>query len=291
MPASSPASFRTLLQPQLEYVDVNREERYYAALLFHMLLSRSGAERFLDLVRAPRQDRTYEPQVFFEYTHLRDRFSAAATACGLDDRLRSTLRDAIVHMLAPPLGLRAKLEEASPGEFNETFCAPGRASPNRFQMPSRWSPRHRFDSWHACDPDFAERACKMAWAFNAKPDLVIHTAPDAVVCVEVKVESNEGAYSVASKRLGGEYRARQLEIQRHALTDLLGYQAHFVFLSPNGKLGSQTAFRPECCVTWEQVIRALAADSASTASGVTASCYRALANPVLRPSAREPVFE
>lgn len=249
-------NFRSLLPLESDYVDFNREERHFSALLFHLLLQPGGAEKFLELVRVPYP--VTEPQVFFEFTELRDRFAAIARDCAPTDPRREILRDAIVKMLAAPQSFGSRLMRESPQAFNTHFCNPRGVSSDHYQMPSRWSPKHNFDSWYDIDQEFAKRACKMAWAFNAKPDLVIKTSENTVVCVEIKVESGEGAYKVDSKRLGGAFRSRQLEIQRHALEELLGYTAHFVFLSPLDRSAISAPQGTDFCVSWREVIRELA---------------------------------
>lgn len=256
MSISTP-NFRDLLPLESDYVDFNREERQFAAILYHLLLHPGGVERFLALVGAPMPS-AGEPQVYFEYTHLRDRFSASARRCPGDDQ-RQRLRDALLRML-PLTDSLSWLWSAAPREFNEFFCGRAGASGNYYQMPARWSPKSRFDHWHAHDAEFARQACKMAWAFNIKPDLVIHTAEEAVVCVELKVESDASSYRVPSSHYDdGYYRSSQLAIQHHALHKLLGYQTHLVLLSPSQKRPTQQDALDKderlCQLTWKEVLQ------------------------------------
>lgn len=255
-------NFRSLLPLKSDYVDFNREERHFSAILFHLLLQPGGVEKFIALVRAPTPPPGAELQVFFEYTQLRDRFSEIARRCHHDhDPHRQILRDAILRML-PQSDALSWLSTAAPRPFNEFFCGPSGASETYYQMPSRWSPTRRFDDWHAKDPEFAKQACRMAWAFNAKPDLVIHTSEDTLICVEIKVESGEGAYKVPSKHCSdGYFRSSQLDIQRHALQNLLGYRAHFVLLSPSESKKRTAEPEVDCCLIWKDALEGLSNDS------------------------------
>ena len=42
--------------------------------------------------------------------------------------------------------------------------------------------------------DEFEAVCKFKWAFNIKPDIVIHTSLESAVCIEAKLESDESTY-------------------------------------------------------------------------------------------------
>ena len=151
-------------------------------------------------------------------------------------------------MIDAPPGLQ-EITRTVP-EFNHFFM--GRGSKREIQMPNQWDQR-RFGSWVEIALDkgwyaqraealrFAERICRLKWAFNAKADIVIHLPDQRAVCVEVKVASGESKYS--AKHEGDDATAvfsmTQTELQRYVLESLLGYQTHFVFLTPGG--GSKTA--------------------------------------------------
>jgi hypothetical protein len=92
-----------------------------------------------------------------------------------------------------------------------------------------------FDDWRRLGGrEFAERACRLKWAFNVKPDLVIQTSPASAICVEIKVDSKEGSYSMS--RADSRFGMTQTGMQKYVLETLLGYKTEFVFLSRDGKV-------------------------------------------------------
>ena len=92
----------------------------------------------------------------------------------------------------------------------------------------------RFDRTIKDDDEFL-KTCIFKWAFNAKPDIVIHTSKDEAVCIEAKLKSSEGQYpqSGSEKRIFGSRGlgyVRQTGLQRYLMQDLLGIETQFVFL-------------------------------------------------------------
>lgn len=234
---------KELLNVNGEYHTFNREERYYAALLYHFLLKPKELRKFLDSIN---QD--FDPdkvRIFFEYAHARDIWAAAKKASN------TQLRNVIISLVDPPekLGL-SKLGDK---EFNAFF---GAKSENRIQMPGRWS-KQEFSRWvELGGREFAERTCTLIWAFNAKADLVIHTGNNEAICIEAKVVSAESKYrATAGDSLGGNFERTQTDIQRFILNELLGYKTTFVFLSANGKAGITSKLPRELSkdLCWEDV--------------------------------------
>ena len=85
------------------------------------------------------------------------------------------------------------------------------------------------------DDDEFLKTCMFKWAFNAKPDIVIHTSRDEAVCIEAKLKSSEGKYPQSGsektifKSRGLDY-VRQTALQRYLMQDLVGIETQFVFL-------------------------------------------------------------
>ena len=79
------------------------------------------------------------------------------------------------------------------------------------------------------------RYVNFKWAFNAKPDIVIHTSSDEAVCIECKFESGEGTYPSHKDEIK-EFRERKLpvvsqtELQKQILEEMLGIKTQFIFL-------------------------------------------------------------
>lgn len=85
------------------------------------------------------------------------------------------------------------------------------------------------------DDDEFRRTCKFKWAFNIKPDPVIQLDSATAVCIEAKYASGESVYPAPNaeksefKRRGCAYLG-QHEVQHYLMSDLLGFDAHFVAL-------------------------------------------------------------
>ena len=227
---------RELLGDSAEYATYCREERNFGAILYHLLLSRDNLQAFLKGINEPVKDLD-GVRIYFEYSHLRDLWCAAARSAAAKalpgqkkpagNETNVLYRRAIISML----GLRD--DELPPvqncKEFNAIFT--NQPSAKAIQMPSRWS-GSLFRQWveRFKSRDIAERICTIKWAFNAKPDIVLHLDSGRVVCIELKVESNEANYTI--KPADSEpFPKSQIDVQRFALTELLGYEARFVLLA------------------------------------------------------------
>jgi len=238
-----------------EYHTFNREERHYAALLFHFLLNRKWLRKFLDLINDKSKKfpgsihHDFDPaniRIFFEYAHARDLWFAAKKESSLSsEKLNEKLRLVILSLLKDPpesLGLSKK----SVHDFNDFF---GAKSTDQIQMPGRWS-KLKFSEWvDLGGRDFAKRACTLIWAFNAKADLVIHTGNNRAICIEAKVDSAESKYRAA------DFESSQTLIQEYILNELLGFKTTFVVLSKNGKVGIRSKLPDEKSIglCWKDV--------------------------------------
>lgn len=257
---AGPPHLRQLLGITEEYVGYCREERNFAAVLYHLLLDANRLKSFLELIGQPAAE-PKDVRIYFEYAHLRDLWATVAcreTVAAKNARYRA----AIVSLLCMPAGLELPSinKEDCTGKddcsaFNTFFTGSrvGAASKNHIQMPSRWSDK-QFDRWfdfgESCGlggRTFAERACSLKWAFNAKPDLVLHLGHNKAICIEAKLESGVGRYQAKSDRLDcypkGYFQMTQTYLQEFILKDLLGYDIgdkDFIIISKNRKEGDST---------------------------------------------------
>jgi hypothetical protein len=251
-PGRNRTNLRSILGFAGGYESINREERNLVAILYHLLMDQRNLERMLTLVASSQAVAPEVCAVFFEYAFVRDLWSTQV-------RDESTARRCLDEFLRPPLDV--DLGSKSIAELNRFFGVSGVPSATEIQMPARWSISKFQDS--ISDNEFFSRVCKFKWAFNAKPDLVIHTTPDTAICIEAKLGSREGLYpsSLAERN---EFRRRNLELvsqtelQRFILEDVLGLTAEFVFLVKRTNRLSVT-HRP---VTWRQVFATLDSSSA-----------------------------
>lgn len=240
-------SARSLLGWTDGYHAICREERNVAAIFYHLLLQGTNLRRFLDRVGSKLPMRADETAIYFEYAYLRDLWNARV-------RDVETARALILDLLAPPNA--DELRGMSVVELNEFFGAVPVASREYIQMPGKWS-IERFAP-HILDDDAFLRTCRFKWAFNAKPDIVIHTTHDAALCVEAKVESGEGQYPTKPSEIA-EFNRRgiplqgQTDLQTYILRELLGIDAEFVFLVAKASARSET----HRTITWAEAFGAL----------------------------------
>ncbi|TKJ29649.1 MAG: hypothetical protein CEE40_07880 [Chloroflexi bacterium B3_Chlor] len=118
-------------------------------------------------------------------------------------------------------------------DFNRHFGAVPKPSSTYIQSPGLWSVP-RYDKTIENNSEFL-KVCMFKWAFNAKPDIVIHTSRDHAVCIEAKFKSPESSYPqqatekkiFQSRNLGY---VKQTSLQEYLMEDLLGIETQFVFL-------------------------------------------------------------
>ncbi len=261
-----PSNLRTLLEVKSRYASFNREERNYAALLYHFLMSSDAAlQAFLGLFEHSWSGNPDDIEIYFEYAHARDLWKYASRTDGsktCDSReLNGRRRAAIEHLLDPEerIGAKTMINDALSkldGEFEiERFNALFDAKPistKSIQMPGRWGKDLLRNLGHP-NEELRNRAWRLKWAFNAKADLVIHTGDKAVLCVELKYESKEGAYRA---NMGEEepYSTSQLKLQQFILKDLLGLQgARFALISKNGKIPNSMKSEDVVGKSWKEV--------------------------------------
>lgn len=237
------------------YADYCREERNFAAILYAQLLRPEGLQAFLARIKGIGPiEHPEQAEVFFEYAHARDlwhRFGRQFDGKGQAGKAQREegYRRAILALIDAPPGLQQIT--TSVAEFNHFFM--GRGSKREIQMPNQWDQR-RFGTWAELALDkgwytqrdeaqrFAERICRLKWAFNAKADIVIHLPDERAVCVEIKVASGESKYSAKhGDDDAAAYSMTQTRLQRYVLESLLGYRTHFVFLTPGGGSGAVDA--------------------------------------------------
>jgi len=204
------------------YHQVNREERYYCAILFHLLLINGNLPRFLRMIGI-NHDRVDDCAVYVEYSQLRDIWHKQQDNEKKRKYILNTLGYKTDH----------RLHTSSIECFNRYFGAVPHPSRNYIQSPGNWSISRFHDN--IVDNDQFLKTSKFKWCFNAKPDIVIHLCDDKAVCIEAKFKSREGLYpsSRQDKKIfnqrGLDY-VKQRDIQT-MIFYLLGIECNFVFLT------------------------------------------------------------
>jgi hypothetical protein len=241
-----------------DYVSYCREERNFAAVLYHLLLDEKRLGAFLELIGLTAAQGE-GARIYFEYAHLRDLWAEVGTRHATADERNARYREAVIVMLRhPDIALPMDCKA-----FNEFFIGPGSkaASANHIQMPSRWNDA-RFDAWYAHGGEtFAQRACMLKWAFNAKPDLVLHLGGNRAVCIEAKLESGIGGYKARTDQRPDPFGMTQTRLQEFIFNDLLGYATDFVIVSKDRKRYPTPPWRRH---TWHRVFEALLGEPCSS---------------------------
>jgi len=216
---------RQITKIDVDYFQINREERNFAAIFFAALCIPGNAERFLSNFGlgnpVPSQF-----GVYFEYAFLRDLWDATKS----EESKRSVLRT-----LLPIKGIDQILQ--LPVEaINRKFGVAGEPSREFLQSPATWSLR-KFAPNFADSDDFVS-ICRFKWSFKIKPDIVIHLDRNRAACIEAKYTSGEGSYpsnEVERAIFKGRHLAYvgQTELQSYMMQDLLGIQTQFMILAPH----------------------------------------------------------
>jgi len=176
-------NIRSYIEKSGRYFEYNREERNLAAIFYHALLLEGNLEIFLQKLGHPFPVLKSELAIYYEYAYLRDLWFKIG-----DDN--ETKRALILDTLNP--NNKDTLHNLSIFEFNHYFGAAPQPSSKFIQSPGNWS-ISSFDANIKSNDEFI-KASKFKWCFNAKPDIVIHTSNNSAICIEAKLESEEGKY-------------------------------------------------------------------------------------------------
>lgn len=182
------------------YYEICREERNFAAILYHFLLDKNNLKLFFtsilneDII----EDDLKCVEIYYEYACLRD----------IWDKLKedNNGNQKKGQYIAKFLDLDEKYEKSHFDEkeiiieFNKQF---GAKSEKHIENPGNWKLKDLLRLFEKNQELFLS-ACMLKWAFNIKPDIVIiipgkEIVPDKVICLEAKVESSEDKYPSGNK--------------------------------------------------------------------------------------------
>jgi hypothetical protein len=243
------SNIRSFLNWRGEYDLINREERNLAAVFYHVLLMGDNMARFLKSIEYGSPVVPGESGVYFEYAYLRDLWATQATR-------NEQKRELILSFLKPSNA--ETLSRMSIYDFNSYFGAV-QHSGMYIQSPGNWS-IGRYKANITDDTAFL-KTCRFKWAFNAKPDIVIHTSHDKAICIECKFESGEGSYpsnntEIAEFDRRGLQRVGQTDLQKYMMEDLLGVDTTYLFLvqKPNSHSSSHAT------ILWKDAFSAMSTE-------------------------------
>jgi hypothetical protein len=250
-------NLRELLAFNQPYYTINREERNYAAIFYHVLLINNNLEKFI------REESDHpliveEAGIYFEYSFIRDLWSQINKMDRFKERdlaeLNNFKKKVILDLLQP--SDRVNIEKMSVLDFNKHFGAVRTMSTQHIASPGNWSIRYFHDHF---SPEEFKKVCKFKWCFNAKPDIVIHTSNNTAICIEAKVESTEGQYpssqterAIFYKKIGRDSLVGQLEIQQKIMK-MLGIDATFLYLVQNKEKKNEKVK----VITWKEAFDSL----------------------------------
>ena len=206
------------------YYEINREERNFAAILYHLLLDNNNLELFLNKIDSSLTNNPSENAVYFEYAYIRDLWNQ------LDEIERESQNRLKKEFILSSLGVRDSdpLFQLNPEDFNHYFGAVRTPSKTKIVSPANWS-YGSFDE--KMTQELFAKACELKWCFNAKPDLVIQTSKSHAICIEAKLESGQGNYNATKNEKS--HQAGQFEIQRKLMTEILGIECEYLIIAKN----------------------------------------------------------
>lgn len=230
------------------YAEINREERNYAALFYHALLTNESLEYFLKKCRVkniPGDDFG----IYFEYSMLRDLWYKIDSENVKKEIIGKKLAISNINEILSKLIV----------EMGKYFGVKGEPSKHGIQYPGHWA-IVKYNETIPNNRDFYNIS-KFKWSFNIKPDIVIHLSKDRAICIEAKYESGKGQYPSQEKDKSI-FDARklphvgQMELQKYMMEDLLGITTDFVFL-----IFKKTVSESHQVVTWAETFEGMKLDN------------------------------
>lgn len=253
---------REIVQIDAPYYEINREERFFCATLYALLICNNNLAKFVHYLNQQYLKNTGEAvdendfdnmELYVEYAYLRDIWNSI----GPDNNEKK--RDLILKSL----GLsNHSLDSLDVHGLNQVFVGRGEPSITYIQNPGTWSISKYSKSGFFPNPegnvDF-EKVCKFKWCFNIKPDIVIQIGKKRVISIEAKLESGEGCYPSNEKEIE-EFKRRSLklikqtELQKFMFEQLLGIKASLFYLTKNkSKTEEVGCFQ----ITWDEIFTKL----------------------------------
>lgn len=248
------------------YYHINREEQNLAAILFVLLQNPENFDLFVNRIGCKYEVVDEEFGIYNEYAFIRDIWHGLGSTRGgnVDGgklKNQNTLKKKIVLSMLKNLDFPGdfiyKLENdvKSIRDFNKIFIDSKNISKDYIQSPANWS-----ISALVClgEKKFHEEvmfkytllASKVKWAFNCKPDIVVHFSKDKAVCFELKFESPISRYPSNSgekmklRQLASGSRCEydstsQLAVQKFLFKEMLGIEAMHVLVNKSGKVSKK----------------------------------------------------
>ena len=268
--APSPAtSLRTILHCA-DFARFVREERNYAALLYWGLQDNENCQAFLRLIydEIPKIDDAYFG-IYFEYAHLRDAWNYAPD----NDSRWQAIRRAIEIIAAQRLPTLADFWQSAQElirrleqqyqecaarrdflEFNSCFVkrpSNQKHRSNQVQSPQTWQPKCVMtnDVFNGLSHTTRHALVLLSWCSRVKPDIVFHLNNCQAVCVELKVETGEGAYTLPPMRFCPSFSMLQTEVH-NVMMNILELETRHVGVAKRSDAKFRNVHKNVC---WDQL--------------------------------------
>lgn len=249
-----------VLDPDWPYFLFTREERHFAAVLFHLLCLPGNAQALLDAFGTGWTFDDTEGGVYFEYSYLRDRWHTLGqdgTPMDATNQARCAMLSAVLRGFGASGSLLARVAGDGVAALNGRFIA--KPSITQVQSPANWQvARFAAAGGSLSSPDIAA-AARTKWAFRIKPDLLVQPRLGRALCLELKFGSGEGSYPAkgterALLRPHMTEPVRQTELQRDMLGLVFGAgNLCCGFITRNGSADADGLRRRP----WPEVLRRL----------------------------------
>jgi hypothetical protein len=268
--AVTPINLRDYWGFHKSYALINREERNYAALLYHLFMLGDNVRRFLEYTQYPWRDSfdLGEMGIYLEYAMLRDLWRWL-DASEQDVAARNAKkRNFLLDFLQP--AERPRLEQMSVEAFNRFFGASNPSSQN-IQQPATWSLNNALQQGGMADPKTEPdeerflKYCKLKWGFNIKPDIVIQTQEDAVLSMNCYTDATDGNYprnkadrEVFEHRFGRDFpQITSWAVERFLLHEVLGLKAQFLSIQRERSADQQETAEGFTVLLWKEAFQAM----------------------------------
>lgn len=227
---------------EVPYYHYTREERHFAAILFHLLAERKNVEWLIGYVLdGPRHgweiDDRYHA-VYFEYAYLRDLWNRIEGKIEQKNKKKISFIKSVLDPYGKKDGFWWSDDKSmSVRDFNSNFIQ-GNISDKHIQQPGRWQMKKMVGSLKEID---LVRAIKLKWSFNVKPDIVLQLNKEKFICIELKYKSPEGSYSfeyAGIDEADTKNSFSQREIQKFMFKDVLKFDTEFLYVTEKDESSS-----------------------------------------------------
>lgn len=218
------------------YAEVVREERFFCAALFHLLLKdESFLGSFIQkCIGCQWTGDAKAVRVFVEYAMARDLWDSIGKTKVNPDANQTKLDFILSHVDLPR---PSRLDAETIRKFNAHLVAGEKPSETEIQSPSRWGISkvcQNIGQSAYGTHDLVRQACYLKWGLNVKPDVVLELDHDTVIYIEAKAECGVARYPSSDtdkaelKRVADKFGqnpiyAYQCCVQDYVMRELLGF--------------------------------------------------------------------